>query len=116
MVNNESDKEKDRKLRIAYEALEECNELHDTTGRERIPLDEVAENLAISKEQIQDSFDLLVELGVIGDDGDRDHLNYQEGGELLELIKQLLEELERTSKQKKEKSREKEEAVIYYID
>ena len=82
--------EKERILRIAYEALEECNKLHELTGRDKIPLDEVAENLAIQKEDIQESFDCLVEEGVIGDDGDRDHMNYHGSGELMDLILQLL--------------------------
>ena len=64
--------ENERKLRVAYEALDECNKLHELTGRDKIPLDEVAENLVITKEEIQDSFDFLVEEGVIGDDGDHE--------------------------------------------
>ena len=83
--------ERERILRIAYEALDECNKLHEISGRDKIPLDEVAENLAITKEEIQHSFDILVEEGVIGDDDDRDHMNYS--GDLLDLIYQLLLEL-----------------------
>ncbi len=106
-------KEKERKLRVAYEALEECNKLHTSTGRDKIPLDEVAENLGISKEEIQDSFDLLVELGEIADDGERDFMNYS--GELLELVYQLLLEL---MKQKEEEEIEEveEEEIISYIE
>lgn len=107
--------EHERILRIAYEALNECNQLHDLTGRDKIPLDEVAENLAISKEEIQESFDKLVEEGVIGDDNDRDHMNYS--GELLDLILQLLLEFLRTKKEteQKEKEEEKEEEITPYI-
>ena len=90
MVDKKAEKEKERILRIAYEALEECNKLYESTGRIKIPLDEVAKNLAITKGEIQYSFDQLVQLGVIGDDGDRDNMNYDESGELLELIYQLL--------------------------
>lgn len=106
-------RENERKLRVAYEALDECNKLHELTGRDKIPLDEVAENLVISKEEIQDGFDHLVELGIIGDDGDREHMNYS--GELLDLIYQMLLELEK-QKEKEEKQKEKEETLIQYIE
>ena len=108
-----TDRENERKLRVAYEALDECNKLHELTGRDKIPLDEVADNLAITKEEIQNSFDYLVQQGVIGDDGDRDHMNYDESGELLEIIYQLLMEL---AKQKEEKEEEKEEVQVQYIE
>ncbi|MFX1295021.1 MAG: hypothetical protein ACFFD2_09250 [Promethearchaeota archaeon] len=105
-------KEKERILRIAYEALNECNKLHESTGRIKIPLDEVAENLAITKEEIQESFDQLVQEGdIISDDGDRNHMNYS--GELLELIQQLLLKY---LKQKNEGDiEENEEEIISYI-
>jgi hypothetical protein len=31
-------------------------------------------------------------MGVIGDDGDRDHMNYDEDGTLMNLIEQLLQQ------------------------
>ncbi|NVM55545.1 MAG: hypothetical protein HWN66_17695 [Candidatus Helarchaeota archaeon] len=113
MPEDKINKENERKLRVAYEALEECNKLHESTGRDKIPLDEVAENLAITKEEIQNSFDSLVEEGVIGDDGDREHMNYDESGELLELIYQLLLALTR---QREKNKQEKEEVPIHYIE
>ncbi|MHA1263902.1 MAG: hypothetical protein ACTSRS_01585 [Candidatus Helarchaeota archaeon] len=113
MRKRQAERENERKLRIAYEALDECNKIHDLTGQQKVPLDKVAENLAITKEEIQMSFDYLVQLGVIGDDGDRDHMNYDEGGELLELILQLLIEL---SKEKEKKEIEEEEIIIQYIE
>jgi hypothetical protein len=79
-------------LRIAQEALEECNQLHEATGQKKIPLDDVAKNLIASKEEIQHGFDILVEMGVIGDDGDRDHMNYDEDGTLMDFIEQLLQQ------------------------
>ena len=79
-------KENERLLRIAQEALEECNKLHEATGHKKIPLDEVAKNLIIDKEEIQHGFDILVEMGVIGDDGDRDHMNYDEDGTLMTCV------------------------------
>ena len=108
--------ERERVLRIAYEALDECNKLHETSGRDKIPLDEVAENLAITKKEIQQSFDILVEEGVIGDDSDRDHMNYS--GELLDFIYELLLEL---MKQKEEEEKEKdkveeEKELTHYIE
>ena len=109
----ENKKEKERILRIAYEALEECNKLHAITGRNKIPLDEVAENLAINKEEIQKSFDQLVDEGIIGDDGDRDHMNYDETRELLELIYQLLLTL---IQRKEEVKEEEEDIVVQYIE
>jgi hypothetical protein len=111
MSINRNQKENERLLRVAYEALEECNTLYERTGRKKIPLDEVAANLAISKEEIQNSFDQLVQEGVIGDDGDREHMNYDESGELLDLILQLLTEL---LKEKEESEKEKEENLIQY--
>lgn len=111
MPYNKTEKERGRLLRIAYEALDECNKLHHATGRNKIPLDEVATNLCITKEEIQESFDELVQEGVIGDDGDREHMNYDESGALLELIYQLLLELEK----EKESEEEKEETTLQYI-
>lgn len=112
MPQNKNNKEKERILRIAYEALDECNKVHELTGRNKIPLDDVAENLAITKEEIQNSFDYLVkEEGIISDDGDRDHMNYSGG--LLELVEQLLLEL---IKQREGEEREEEEEVIQYIE
>lgn len=113
MPQTANDKEKERILRIAYEALDECNKVHELTGRNKVPLDEVAENLAITKEEIQNSFDYLVQLGVIGDDGDRENMNYDETGELMEFILQLLRALER---QKEEREKEKEEVQVQYIE
>jgi ribosome biogenesis SPOUT family RNA methylase Rps3 len=90
-VSNKLTKENERLLRIAHEALEECNKLHEATGQKKIPLDEVAQNLLANKEEIQNGFDLLVKMGIIGDDGDRDHMNYDENGTLMEFIEHLLE-------------------------
>jgi len=90
-VSNKLTKENERLLRIAHEALEECNKLHGATGRKKIPLNEVSQNIIAQKEEIQHGFDLLVEMGIIGDDGDRDHMNYDENGTLMEFIEHLLE-------------------------
>ena len=91
-MSNKLPKEDERLLRIAHEALEECNRLHAATSRKKIPLDEVAENLGLNnKQEIQHGFDLLVEMGVVGDDDDRDHMNYDENGTLMEFIEHLLE-------------------------
>ena len=107
--------EKERKLRIAYEALEECNKLHESTGRDKIPLDEVAANLGIPKEEIQESFDELVKEGIIGDDGERDFMNYSpSNGALIDLIYQMLLELEK--QRKEEELEEDEEEIIQYIE
>lgn len=89
---NKLTKENERLLRIAQEALEECNHLHEATGQKKIPLDDVAKNLIANKEEIQHGFDILVEMGVIGDDGDREHMNYDEDGALMNFIEQLLQQ------------------------
>ena len=103
-----TEREKERMLRIAYEALDECNKNHERTGRDKIPLDEIAEVLGISKAEIQEAFDLLVQEHVIADDGDRDHMNYS--GSLLDLIAQLLQEY---VKQRENDEEEKEEVISY---
>jgi hypothetical protein len=113
MTNKDTDRKymkKDldsRKLRLAKEALEVCNKFHQQTGRNKIPLDEVADHLGITKEEIQDSFDELVRAGEIGDDGDRDHMNYEDSGALIDLIERLLLEIE-----SEEENEEKEEEII----
>ncbi|MHA1129907.1 MAG: hypothetical protein ACTSQQ_03770, partial [Candidatus Helarchaeota archaeon] len=72
-------------------------------------------NLAITKEEIQQAFDILVQLGVIGDDGDRDHMNYDESKELMELIFQILQEC--IKQQKHEASAiEEDETIISYLE
>jgi hypothetical protein len=114
MSNAKKRTERERKLRIAYEALDECNKLHDSTNRNKIPLDEVAENLGISKEEIQQGFDLLAEEGIISDDGDRNHMNYSDAGFLMEIIAQLLLELARQKEEEEEE--EKEDEVVQYIE
>lgn len=91
-MSNKLSREHERLLRIAHEALEECNKLHNDTSRKKIPLDEVSQALIVNKEEIQHGFDLLVEMGIIGDDGDREHMNYDENGTLMEFIEHLLEE------------------------
>ncbi|MHA1830938.1 MAG: hypothetical protein ACTSWR_05340 [Candidatus Helarchaeota archaeon] len=92
-----------RKLRLAKDALEVCNQFHEKTGRNKIPLDEVADYLNISKEEIQDAFDELVKTGEINDDGDRDHMNYADSDFLLEFIEKLLLEKDLDIEEKNEK-------------
>jgi hypothetical protein len=103
---NKLTKENERLLRIAQEALEECNTLYETTGKKKIPLDDVAKNLIVNKEEIQHGFDILVEMGVIGDDGDRDHMNYDEDGALMEFIEQLLRQSAPEEEEEEEKDAE----------
>ena len=90
MSNNEESKIDSRKLRIALEALKTCNQFHQKTGKNKIPLDEVADHIGLNKEEIQDAFDELVKTGEIGDDGDRDHMNYKDSGKLIDIIEKLL--------------------------
>ncbi|MHA1231798.1 MAG: hypothetical protein ACTSRP_22100 [Candidatus Helarchaeota archaeon] len=103
-----------RKLRLAKEALEVCNKFHDITGRNKIPLDEVADHLGITKEEIQDAFDELVKTGEIGDDGDRDHMNYRDNDFLIEFIEELLAEIEPDEEEDEEDSVEIEERLRYF--
>ncbi|MBD3227700.1 MAG: hypothetical protein GF329_05890 [Candidatus Lokiarchaeota archaeon] len=107
MKDRKKDEMDARKLRLAKEALQVCNKFHRITGKKKIPLDDVADHLGIEKEDIQDAFDELVKTGEIGDDGDRDHMNYDDSGFLLDLIEKLLLE-----KQKEEEKEEKEKEII----
>ncbi|MHA2273497.1 MAG: hypothetical protein ACXACI_16705 [Candidatus Hodarchaeales archaeon] len=77
--------------KLAIVALELCNSKHDQDGRVKIPLEEIAEELYVQKEDIQAAFDHLVEEGIIFDDGDRDHMNYSDGmDELIRLLKEMV--------------------------
>ncbi len=113
MATNKEEREKERILRVAYEALDECNKIHESTGEIKIPLDEVSKNLGISKLEIQESFDYLVQEGVIGDDNDRENMNYNESGELSKLIYQLLLAAREKQRARKEK---KEREVVQYLE
>ncbi|MFX0115097.1 MAG: hypothetical protein ACFFB3_11165 [Candidatus Hodarchaeota archaeon] len=73
--------------KLAIVALELANSKHEQDGRIKIPLDEIAKELYVRKEDIQAAFDHLVEEGIIFDDGDRDHMNYSD--EMDELIRFL---------------------------
>ena len=62
--------------------------------------DDVAEEMGngITKKKIQDGFFVLVDLSIIGDDGDYDHMNYDSDGnnELIDLLQQIkIQELEK---------------------
>ena len=83
-------------LDIAIEALGVCEAIHERTGATKIPLDDVANEMGkgTTKKQIQEGFWVLVEMGVIGDDNDDQNMNYTDGNELTELLKQIrIEEL-----------------------
>jgi hypothetical protein len=76
--------------KLAIVALELANSKHEQDGRMKIPLDEIARELYVRKEDIQAAFDHLVEEGIIFDDGDRDHMNYSDGmDELIKVIKEM---------------------------
>lgn len=92
-------------LDLAIEALEICNAIHQRTGALKVPLDDVVEEMGnrVTKKQIQDGFWVLVSMGIIGDDGDVDHMNYDGNNELTELLKQIrVTELEKSKKVKAE--------------
>ena len=86
-------------LDLAIKALNICNNIHERTGAMKVPLIDVAEEIGngTTKKQIQDGFWILVEMEIIGDDGDYDHMNYSEGNnELSELLQEIMvEELEK---------------------
>jgi len=86
-------------LDIATDALNICNRIHERTGALKVPLQDVAEEMGnnVTKKIIQDGFWILVDFGVIGDDGDIDHMNYSEGNnELSDLLQDIkIEELEK---------------------
>ncbi|MFX0115430.1 MAG: hypothetical protein ACFFB3_12850 [Candidatus Hodarchaeota archaeon] len=78
--------------KLAIVALELANSKHEQDGRRKIPLEEIAEELYVRKEDIQAAFDHLVDEGIIFDDGDRDHMNYSDGmNELIEFLKKMVE-------------------------
>ena len=77
-----------------------CNTIHEKTGAIKVPLVDVAEEMGpkVSKKMIQDGFWILVDYGIIGDDGDTDHMNYNDEGnnELTNLLQEIkIEELEK---------------------
>ncbi|MFW9914634.1 MAG: hypothetical protein ACFFGZ_03400 [Candidatus Thorarchaeota archaeon] len=78
--------------KLAIVALELANSKHDQDGRVKIPLEEIAEELYVQKEDIQAAFDHLVEEGIIFDDGDRDHMNYSsdEVEDLIRVLKEMV--------------------------
>ena len=87
-------------LEIATKALDICNRIHESTGAIKVPLIDVAEEMSdgTTKKMIQDGFWILVDFGIIGDDGDIDHMNYDDEGnnELTQLLQEIkIEELEK---------------------
>lgn len=77
--------------KLAIVALELANSKHDQDGRMKIPIEEIAEELHVRKEDIQAAFDHLVEEGIIFDDGDRDHMNYSDEVEdLIRVLKEMV--------------------------
>ncbi len=86
-------------LDLAIKALNICNNIHERTGAMKVPLIDVANEIGngTTKKQIQDGFWILVEMEVIGDDGDYDHMNYSDdNNELSDLLEQIkIEELEK---------------------
>ena len=87
-------------LDLATQALDICNAIHDRTGAIKVPLIDVAEEMGsnVTKKMIQDGFWILVDFGIIGDDGDTDHMNYTDEGnnELSNLLQEIkIEELEK---------------------
>ena len=78
-------------MKLAIVALELCNSKHEQDGRTKIPLDEIAEELYVIKEDIQTAFHKLVAEGIISDDGDYDHMNYStDNAALIEMLLELL--------------------------
>ena len=86
-------------LDLGIKALNICNNIHERTGAMKVPLIDVANEIGngTTKKMIQDGFWILVEMEVIGDDGDYDHMNYSdENNELSELLQEIkIEELEK---------------------
>lgn len=85
-------------LDLAIEALNICNNIHERTGAMKVPLVDVAKEMGngVTKKKIQDGFWILVEMEVIGDDGDYDHMNYDDNNELSDLLQEIkIEELEK---------------------
>ena len=112
MTHNKLDS---RKLRLAKEALEVCNKFHEITGKNKILLDDVADHLGITKEEIQEAFDELVKMGEIGDDDDRDHMNYKDSRFLMDIIETLLLKLEKeVESEEEEEEKVIEERINYY--
>ena len=68
-------------LDLAIVSLSICETIHQDTGQYRISLQEVAKEVGkgVTKEEIQEAFHLLVVLEIIGDDGDYDYMNYDQG-------------------------------------
>ncbi len=88
----ESDKKLIGALDIGIKALQICEIIHSRTGAIKIPLDDVANEMRkdMTKKKIQDGFWILVGMGIIGDDGDEDHMNYTDSNnELTELLMQI---------------------------
>lgn len=77
--------------KLAVVALELCTSKHEEDGRMKIPLEEIAEELHVMKDDIQAAFDHLVDEGIILDDDDRDHMNYSDGMDvLIKLLKERI--------------------------
>ncbi len=89
-----------KKVQLARAALDLCEEIHEETGEKKISLDKVAKRLGTTKEKIAEAFDYLVEQGVLSDDGDREHLNFDDVGRLLALLYELIKEMEEKRKKK----------------
>lgn len=93
-------------LDLAIKALNICNNIHERTGAMKVPLIDVAEEIGkgTTKKHIQDGFWILVEMEVIGDDGDYDHMNYDDGNnELSELLQEIIIE---------EQTKDQEEIIL----
>ncbi|MFX0207802.1 MAG: hypothetical protein ACFFDT_17570 [Candidatus Hodarchaeota archaeon] len=92
-----------KKVQLARAALDLCEEIYEETGEKHISLDKVAKRLGTTKEKIAEAFDYLVEQGILSDDGDRDHLNFDDVGYLLALLYEILKEMKENRRKKKKK-------------
>lgn len=84
-------------LKFALLSLNMCNTVHQDTGKDKIALSDIAKEIGtgVTTKNIQESFHLLVRIGVIADDGDYDFMNYDQNSEVLkEQITQLKNSLE----------------------
>ncbi|MFX1513966.1 MAG: hypothetical protein ACFFCQ_15400 [Promethearchaeota archaeon] len=90
-----------KKVQLARTALDLCEEIHEETGQKHVPLEDVAKRLGTTKENVAEAFDYLVEQGLLSDDGDRDHLNFDDVGALLALLKELIWKMQEEEEKKK---------------
>ena len=70
--------ELDDLLSLAVLSLNICHTIHQDTTQTRIALSEIAKEVGrgISKENIQESFQLLTRIGVLEEDGDTEYLTF----------------------------------------